>query len=275
MIFRLTILLLAFGIVLQGCTLQKRSLMPGWYVEKLGQASDASGTHIAEPVAEILTEESLQTVVVAPSFVDPFIPVKALMAFSSQVENARVLKLPLHVPRANWHEPQPIHEVVPSTGVKLTHQSSIEDDSKQKRIALSVLAALLCVGSVIAFDFFFSLLGFGLLAAAWIVLRVAFPKSRRQAQVEAESPQQFTGQTKGMVMRIALGLLGALLAWVSGFAFVLAFFDRTINWGLLLVGVGLLALALGALSVTFPRLRALFKRQNKPDAATKEAKASE
>lgn len=226
MIFRLTILLLAFGIVLQGCTLQKRSLMPGWYVENRGQASAASGTHIAEPVAEIFTEESLQTVVVAPSFVDPFIPVKALMAFSSQVENARVLKLPRHVPRANWHEPQPIHEVVPSAGVKLTHQSAIEE-------------------------------------------------SRRQAQVEAESTQQFTGQTKGMAMRIALGLLGVLLAWVSGLAFVLAFFDRTINWGLLLVGVGLLALALGALSVTFPRLRALFKRQNKPDAATKEANASE
>ncbi|MBO73683.1 MAG: hypothetical protein CMD33_00235 [Flavobacteriales bacterium] len=208
MIFRLTILLLAFGIVLQGCTLQKRSLMPGWHVEKLGQASAASGTHIAEPVAEIFTEESLQTVVVAPSFVDPLIPVKALMAFSSQVENARVLKLPRHVPRANWHEPQPIDEVVPSAGVKLTNQSSIEDDSKQKRIAL--------------------------------------------------------------------GLLGALLVWASAGAFFLAALDMQSLWALLLVGVGLLALALRALSVAFPRLRApfkkfraLFKKQNKPDAGSR------
>ena len=181
--------------------------MPGWYVENRGQASAASGTHIAEPVAEIFTEESLQTVVVAPSFVDPFIPVKALMAFSSQVENARVLKLPRHVPRANWHEPQPIHEVVPSAGVKLTHQSSIEDDSIQKRIAL--------------------------------------------------------------------GLLGFLLAFASAGAFFLAALDLEL-WYFLLVGVGLLALALRALSVTFPRLRALFKRlralfkkQNKPDAGSR------
>ena len=215
MIFRLTILLLAFVIVLQGCTLQKRSLMPGWYVENLGQVSAASGTHIAEPVAEILTEESLQTVVVAPSFLDPFIPVKALMAFSSQVENARVLKLPRHVPRANWHEPQPIHEVVPSAGVKLTHQSSIEDDSIQKRIAFGLLGFLLAMGS-------------------W-----------------------------GAFILVALDYNGEL-------------------WYFFLVGVGLLALALRALSVTFPRLRALFKRlralfkkQNKPDAATKDAKASE
>ena len=174
--------------------------MPGWCVEKIGQASAASGTHIAEPVAEILPEESVQTVVVTPSFVDQLIPVKALMAFSSQVESARVLKLPRHVPRANWHEPQPIHDVVPSAGVKLTHQSSIEDDSKQKRIAL--------------------------------------------------------------------GLLGFLLAWASAGAFFLAALDLEL-WYFFLVGVGLLALALRALSVTFPRLRALFKKQNKPDAGSR------
>ena len=31
--------LFAFGFLLQSCTLQKRTLMPGWHLERVGQAS--------------------------------------------------------------------------------------------------------------------------------------------------------------------------------------------------------------------------------------------
>ena len=283
---RLTILLLAFGIVLQGCTLQKRSLMPGWHLEKPGQASGTSGSHIAEPVAEILIEESLQKVASAPSFVAPIIPEKALMAFSSQVDNTPELKLPRYVRRVNWHETQPIDEVVPSAGVKPNPQPSNIEKGKQHRIALSALAALLCTGSVFAFktalrpggDESASLFGVGLVAVAWKVLRVAFPRRRKQMSTpnetklhaEAGSTVQPTGQIKGPVMRIALGLLAAVLSWGSAVAFILAGFDRKINVGLLLLGVGLLALALRAFSVTFPRLRTVFKKQKKSDAPSTE-----
>lgn len=86
--------LLAFGLLLQGCTLQKRSLMPGWHVEKVEHASSISEVPSAEPVLEIFAKASEQPLVAAPSLADPLIPLKGLMACSPSIVIAPEWKIP-------------------------------------------------------------------------------------------------------------------------------------------------------------------------------------
>ena len=106
---RAGILLIAFGIFLQGCSLQKRSLMPGWHVERIVMASTACD----EPAVvganhTAASEYSEKDAVSTAALQYPLIPMKALMAYSPSVQGVPELRTPHVPPQADSFEALPI-----------------------------------------------------------------------------------------------------------------------------------------------------------------------
>ena len=67
---RLILALFAFGFLLQSCTLQKRTLMPGWHLERVGQASTYDDVERPEPLPNLNTGESVPLNVATPTALD-------------------------------------------------------------------------------------------------------------------------------------------------------------------------------------------------------------
>ncbi len=276
---RFILLFFALGLLFQGCSLQKRTLMPGWNVERVGQVSNNTEAPSPEMIPDITTEEPEPPAGTAPTSLDALIPVKALMKFSPPVEYAAKLQMPHNAQRLEQHTLQPVDEVAPGAGVEPTQPSST---NKEERTVMGVVAALLIGGSVLAFrtaaqtgsDAAPALLGVGLLAIAWRVLRYAFPKGRDELSeptapkppAEVDSIEQPSGHTSGVAVRIAMGLLSGILAFASIPAFSLGFFDPSLA-PFALLGVGFLILAWRSFLVAFPHLRPRFERTNTRYAA--------
>jgi len=273
------LVLLASGLLLQGCSLQKRTLVPGWHVERVGQASAITDAPCPEMMPDIAAEEPVPLAVTAPTSLDRLIPVKALMAYSPPVENAVKLQMLHNVQRAELHAPQSADEVDQSAGVESTQPSST---NKEERTVMGVVAALLIGGSVFAFrtaaqsgsDAAPALLGVGLLAIAWRVLRYAYPKGRDQLSeptapeppAEIDPIEQPSVYSNGIAVRIAMGLLSVVLGLASIPSFSLGFFDPSLALFALL-GVGFLVLAWRSFLVAFPNLRSRFEKTNSRYAA--------
>lgn len=276
---RYILVLFAMGFLLQGCSLQKRTLMPGWHVERAGQMSKDTDALSPEMMLDMATEEPEPPAGTAPTSLDLLIPAKALMKFSPPVEYAAKLQMTHNAQRLEQQTLQLVDEVALSAGVQPTQPSST---NKEERTVMGVVAALLIGGSVFAFrnaartgsDAAPALLGVGLLAIAWRVLRYAFPKGRDEwdGPTVPESPaavdpiEQPTGHTNGVAVRIAMGLLSGVLAFASIPAFSLGFFDPSLA-PFALLGVGLLVLAWRSFLVAFPNLRPRFERTNSRYAA--------
>ena len=275
---RYILVLIALGFLLQGCTLQKRTLMPGWHVERAGQLSKDTDALSLEMMLDMATEEPEPPAETAPTSLGPLIPVKALMKFSPPVQYGPELQMPHNAQRLEQHTFDP------------TQPSST---NKEERTVMGVVAALLIGGSAFAFrtaaqpggDAAPALLGVGLLAIAWRVLRYAFPKGRDElSEPTAPEPpaavdpiEQPTGHTNGVAVRIAMGLLSGVLAFASIPAFSLGFFDPSLA-PFALLGVGLLVLAWRAFLVAFPNLRPRFEKTNSRYAerrAKREARLAE
>ena len=253
--------------------------MPGWHLERVGQASTYDDVERPEPLPELNTGKSAPPAVATPTTLDLLVPVKALMSFSPPMENAAELQMPNYTWGASLHELKPADEVAMIAGVEPTQPSST---NKEERTVMGVVAALLFAGGVFALrtaaqpggDAAPALLGVGLLAIAWRVLRYAFPKGRNQLvkpidqgpPAEVESTAQPSGHTNGIAVRIAMGVLSGVLAFASIPAFSLGFFDPSLALFALL-GVGLLVLAWRSFLVAFPNLRPRFEKTNSRYAA--------
>ena len=274
MMQRYILVLFALGFLLQGCSLQKRTLLPGWHVERVGQVSNNTDAPSPEMMPDMAPEEPEPPAETPPTSLDPLIPVKALMKFSPPVDYGPELQMPHNAQRLDQHALQPADEVAPSVGVEPTQPSST---NKEERTVLGVVAALLIGGSAFAFrtaaqpggDATHALLGVGLIAIAWRVLRYAFPKGRDELSepTAPESPaagdpiEQPTGHTNGVAVRIAMGLLSGVLAFASIPAFSLGLFDSSLA-PFALLGVGFLVLAWRSFLVAFPNLRPRFEKTN-------------
>jgi hypothetical protein len=92
-------LLFTLGILLSGCTLQKRSIMPGWHIEMRSEGRTSQTTEKHESEAEkdprsqnkasndfIPHTSELQRLKPRPTERDPLIPVKALMTQQVKAE---------------------------------------------------------------------------------------------------------------------------------------------------------------------------------------------
>ena len=149
---RFVIVLFVFGIFLQGCSLQKRSLMPGWHVERLAKASTTPDESAVEGANHTAVNESfkIHAESTAP-LQDPLIPMKALMAYSPAIEGIPELRIP--------HIPQPVDafEALPITNAGIAgHQVT-----RNAKAPFGLIAALLYVLSAVigAGGFFVILLG--------------------------------------------------------------------------------------------------------------------
>ena len=98
------IILIAIGFILPGCSLQKRSIMPGWHVEKHHQHDAISGAMAEHEPKQEAPNPSLTSSLRVPSSSqpearmngkshDPVIPVKSLMSYSLSVEAAQEKQL--------------------------------------------------------------------------------------------------------------------------------------------------------------------------------------
>jgi hypothetical protein len=103
--FRFLSLLFLLSIALPSCTMQKRSIMPGWHIELQGdrtasQEIEKSGDlidNISDTCAEVLNQDSEPLTNVRSSEKqviqrDPLIPVKSLMALPPQMTDLSLLK---------------------------------------------------------------------------------------------------------------------------------------------------------------------------------------
>jgi len=288
---RLIFCLLAFGLIIQGCTVQKRTLMPGWHVERSGHFGSSAGDpiHEASP-GETVAEVRLNPDVSTPVPLEPLIPVKALMAFSPPKEMASEPRAPGYARRLNPSEPQKFGEVALSADVQPIQRRFNEGGGKEQLNSMHALAALLAAAGLYAVvaalrpavDDILAVLGIGLVTMAWKILRSASPKHPNQLSnpqepapvAAAELPPEPAVEEKSVAMRIALGALALVLGWCSVIAFIFAFIDvkPRINAGPFIVGIGLLALTWRALQVAFPgmsrRLRNLLKIPSRTDAVS-------
>lgn len=139
---RLTLVFFALGFILQGCTLQKRTLMPGWHVERIVKAS----TTCDEPAVvgannTAGSEHSEKDAVSTDPLQYPLIPMKALMAYSPSVEGVPELRTPHVPPQADSFEVAPIanHE---------TNRQQTKRHAKAPGALIAALLYLLAVGVI-------------------------------------------------------------------------------------------------------------------------------
>ena len=118
------ILLVAIGFSLFGCSLQKRSIMPGWHVEKHHQHDAISSAMVEYESEQEVPNPSLASSPHVPSSIqpearmhgkdrDPVIPVKSLMSYSLPLETAQEKQLAQLLPipsplRVSAHSAEPI-----------------------------------------------------------------------------------------------------------------------------------------------------------------------
>lgn len=270
---RMTFVLFAFGLLLQSCSLQKRSLMPGWHVERTGHAAADVRVKAPDGKTQALAQSSAKPVQLASSFAAPPAPLSALQAAVPTPDVASELKMPVAMQRAKVRAPLRLDRDVPSRGEEPPEQPAGDDGGRKRRRIGVTIAAVLGIGSVFAFRESnrvvwrptarrLKWLGAGLIALALAVLRFAFPYAA------PESHEQPPKQKEGRGKRIAMGVLAGVLGIASIPAISLGFFDLSL-WWFALVGFGLLYLALRALIVAFPnafpRLRARLINPDKPD----------
>jgi hypothetical protein len=152
---RFTLVLFALGILLQGCSLQKRSLMPGWSVERIAKASTTPDESAVEGANHTAVIESLE--IHAESTVplqDPLIPMKALMGYSPTIEGVPELRIP--------HIPQPVDafEALPIANAGIAGQQA----TRNAKAPGGLIAALLRLTGLLG----------GVLGVLILVIGIAF-----------------------------------------------------------------------------------------------------
>lgn len=183
---------LAAGLLLQGCTIQKRSVMPGWHVERAARFS----TIISPTSPEIRVEadkesnEDLISVMSIPQA--PPIPLKALMAYSPLVAIGAEHQKQRFQGRKMVGKFQSRDGVRPDENRNSDLEPSDDDKSVLKRTFFGVLALTLDVASIplISLGFWygswalvmFIALGVGVLWLSWFAWLSAFPKFRSRVR---------------------------------------------------------------------------------------------
>ena len=305
MTMRFAVLGLALGMLLQACTIQKRSHLPGWHVERaIALSSKVSEvSEDSEAVVDVKAEpaEKALEVAVVPA------PLTSLEAFVPEDIGAAEPKLQTLDFRSSWCESSRVNHVVSEEDVETTPQNPGGLGRVVWRVLLGVIAAGLGAYGIRVVqmglgwwdgmsgnpqynpdgDVTLFLLGVVLLEAAWRALLVAFQKLRawvpswsvlkpdRQAgqakQKEREDHLPPPEESRSTAGRILMGLLAIPLAIGSMPAFAMAF-----GWGFheftvpfALLAMGLVWLSLRALLEAFPKLQARTKVWASPDAKQK------
>ena len=186
---RIATVLLAVGLLLEGCTIQKRSVMPGWHVEWAGRVSSVtSPTSSGIPVDSDKEANEHASAVVSIPHVPP-LPLKALMAYSPPVSKASAHPKLRFTERKKVLESCQGHEVGSDDKRGSNSDPSDGDNSVFGRIFMGLLALTLDVASVplislgLGFgSWAFVMLGVGVLWLSWFAWLSAFPKFRSRVR---------------------------------------------------------------------------------------------
>ena len=192
MTIRFVVALMAVGLLLQGCTIQKRSVMPGWHVERAVRVSAITPPTSPEVLVEADKESNEDFVQVMSIPLVPPIPLKALMAYSPVINIASEHQRPRFQERKMVGEFQSRDEVGPHENRSSDPEPSDDDSSVLKRTFMGVLALTLDVASIplISLGFWFGswalvmfiALGVGVLWLSWFAWLSAFPKFRSRVR---------------------------------------------------------------------------------------------
>ena len=201
MTMRFATLCLALGLLSQGCTVQKRSHLPGWHVERAKQhvghraaamSSEEPQVSDAVMILEAEPDEEVLAVAVAP------MPLPSLEAFVPEDIGAAEPKLRKLDFRSASHESPHVNDVVAEEEVEPASKNSGGMGRALWRVLLGVIAAGLGAYGIRVVqmglgwwdgmsgnpqynpdgDVTLFLLGVVLLEVAWRALLVAFPKLR-------------------------------------------------------------------------------------------------
>ena len=201
---RLTTALLAVVLLLQGCTIQKRSVTSGWHVERAGRVSSVTSSKSSGMLVEVDKESNQHAVAVVSNPHIPPLPLRALMAYTPPVSTTSENPKMRSTEKKRVRESCPGHEVGSDDKREATPDPSMDDSSAWKRIFMGLLALALDVASVpvISLGFWFGswalvmfiALGAGLLYVSWFAWLAAFPKfrsrTRKRRNWEAKKQQR-------------------------------------------------------------------------------------
>ena len=185
---RSTFLLLAVGLLVQGCTIQKRSVTPGWHVERAGRVLAITPPSSPEVVVRDDKEASERLVAVHPIPEVSPLPLKALMAYAPSISIASELQKSSLAERKMGSDFRSSHEVVSVERREPDQAPTDDENSVLMRTFMGLLALTLDVASVpvISLGFWygswalamFIALGAGLLFLSWFAWLAAIPKFR-------------------------------------------------------------------------------------------------
>ena len=174
---RFTLVLFALGILLQGCSLQKRSLMPGWSVERIAKASTTPDESAVEGANHTAVIESLEIHAESTApLQDPLIPMKALMGYSPSIEGVPELRIP--------HIPQPVDpfEALPIANAGIAGQQA----TRNAKAPGGLIAALLRLTGLVGLALFLIAIRIGLSVenpqAKWRLRAVERHRMKQQNQ---------------------------------------------------------------------------------------------
>ena len=266
-------LVLGVGFLLQGCSLQKRSLMPGWHVERTAHTKATGGDQVGEDHTDGPVQVSEQPVQLISSLNESPVPYIELRKGNSVIESALERKVTETMQSEVRLDHQRVEEVVPNLGSASSEESPTGEIDKKRQRSLVTIAALLGVAAIVAFDLIATpTIGLILIALALTALRFAFPYAG------SESSEQRSVRADGIGKRIAMGVIGSVLGLASIPAFALGFLDMS-TLPIALLGLLLVYLSLRAFMIafpnSFPRLRARWVNAEKAHAQARKQREPE
>ena len=270
---RILVLVLGVGFLLQGCSLQKRSLMPGWHVERIAHTKASLSSQVAENHTDEPVELTEQTVQLISSLKESPVPNIDLRKGTPVIESAPERKVTETMQSEVRLEHQQVEGVVPNLGSASSAEPPAGEIDKKRKRSLVTIAALLGVAAIVAFDLIATpTIGLIIMALALTALRFAFPYAG------SESSEQRSVRADGIGKRIAMGIIGSVLGLASIPAFALGFLDLSTLpialLGLLLVYLSLRAFMI-AFPYSFPRLRARWVNAAKAQAQARKQRERE
>ncbi len=273
---RLIVLLIGVGLFLQSCSVQKRSLMPGWHVVTKGQAAASVKAKTTEDHINANDEAVAQSIERAPSFEIPPAPLNVSRAVAAPIAP---IAAACELQTMEAIQPTQVRGVQRSADVTRRYKTAASEqppregvDKKSQR-SLVTIAALLGVAAIVAFDLLATpAIGLMLLALALVALRFAFPFTA------PEPSEQPSVRADGIGKRIAMGVIGSVLGLASIPAFALGFLDLS-TLPIALLGLLLVYLSLRAFMIafpnSFPRLRARWVNAEKAQAQARKQRKPE
>ena len=186
--------LLALGLLIQGCTIQKRSVLPGWHVERAGRVLDITSSTSPETFARAEMHGIERLDVCTPMKQVPVIPPEAMMVHLPPTSLASGHQKPIFMERNIGRNLRPGNEAISAKKRVFEPESSDEDSSWLVRTFMGLLALALDLASVPLFSLgfwygswalgMFMALGLGALWLSWFAWRAAFPNVRARARAK-------------------------------------------------------------------------------------------